>query len=132
MMSGKVEKRLLVVDDEVEICNFVRMFFEQRGFSVSVAYSGEEAVKVAEAKQPHIVLLDVKMRGGEDGFETLPKLRKVVPNAKILMVTGVEDEASALRGRALGAEDYITKPLVLENLESTVLKKIQGVTDKKS
>src|SRR3989344_5728221 len=123
MMSGKVEKRLLVVDDEVEICNFVRMFFEQRGFTVSVAYSGEEAVKVAEAKQPHIILLDVMMKKPEDGFETLPKLRERVPHAKILMVTGVEDEASMLRGKALGAEDYITKPLVLEYLERTVLKK---------
>ena len=122
----KPERRLLVVDDEVEICNFVRMFFEQRGFSVSVAYSGEEAVKVAEAKQPHIILLDVMMKRPEDGFETLPNLPQKVPNAKILMVTGVEDEASMLRGKALGAEDYITKPLVLEYLERTVLKKIEN------
>ena len=124
---SKPERRLLVVDDEVEICNFVRMFFEQRGFTVSVAYDGEEAVKVAEAKQPHIILLDVMMKRPEDGFETLPKLREKVPNAKILMVTGVEDEASMLRGKALGAEDYITKPLILEYLESTVIKKIENV-----
>lgn len=118
------QHRLLVVDDEVEVCNFVRMFFEQRGFSVFVAYNGEEALKVAHTKKPQIVLLDVRMKNDEDGFAVLPKLRNVIPDAKIMMVTAVEDEKSILRGKALGAEDYITKPLVLEYLEKTVLKKI--------
>ena len=124
MMIGK--RKLMVVDDEVEVCNFVRMFFEQRGFSVSVAYDGDESINVAKEQQPHVVLLDLNLKKPEDGFEVLPKLKQVIPNAKILIVTGIEDEASMLRGKALGADDYITKPLVLEYLESTVIKKIQA------
>ncbi len=119
------KRRLLVVDNEPEICNFVKMFFEQRGFVVFSAYDGEEAVKVAHEKRPQIILLDVKMRTEDDGFDTLPKLREILPDAKILMVTGMEDEASVLRGKALGAEDYITKPLILDYLEKTVLKKFE-------
>jgi DNA-binding response OmpR family regulator len=122
---AKPERRLLVVDDEVEICNFVRMFFEQRGFTVAAAYNGDEAVKLASEKKPQVILLDVNMKREDEGFEALPRLREAAPDAKILLVTGKEDEASVLRGRALGAEDYITKPLVLEYLETTVLKKIQ-------
>ena len=124
MMIGK--RKLMVVDDEVEVCNFVRMFFEQRGFSVSVAYDGDESINVAKEHQPHVVLLDLNLKKPEDGFEVLPKLKQVIPDAKILIVTGIEDEASMLRGKALGADDYITKPLVLEYLESTVIKKIQA------
>lgn len=124
-MSQK-DRRMLVVDNEVEICNFVRMFFEHRGFSVSAAYDGEEAVKVASEKMPQIILLDVKMKTEDDGFDVLPKLKEIVPGAKILMVTALDDEASVLRGRALGADDYITKPLILEYLENTVLQKISA------
>ena len=119
------KRRLLVVDNEVEICNFVKMFFEQRGFAVFSAYDGDEAVRVAQEKKPHVILLDVKMRTEDDGFDTLPRLKQVVPDAKVLMVTGMEDEASVLRGKALGAEDYITKPLILDYLEKIVLKKVE-------
>ena len=119
------DKKLMVVDDEVEICSFVKMFFEQRGFTVFQAHNGEEAVKVAQVHKPHVVLLDVKMRYEDEGFETLPKIREVSPKSRVLMVTGVEDEASILRGKALGADDYITKPLILEYLETTVLKKVK-------
>ena len=123
----KRDRRLLVVDNEIEVCNFVKMFFERRGFSVFEAYDGDEAVRVAVEKQPHVILLDVKMKTEDDGFQALPRLREAAPDAKILMVTGVEDEASILRGRALGAEDYITKPLILDYLENTVLEKIENL-----
>jgi len=119
------ERRLLVVDDEVEVCNFVRMFFEQRGFKVFEAYSGDEALKVAKENKPQIILLDVIMKSQNEGFEVLPKLRQALPDAKILLVTGVEDEESMAKGKSLGAEDYITKPLELKYLEETVLKKIE-------
>src|SRR5688500_6673712 len=123
----KKERRLLVVDNEIEICNFVRMFFEQRGFTVFAAYDGEEALKVAAEKNPQVILLDVQMKREDDGFEALPKLHELLPDAKIMMVTGLEDEASMLRGKALGAEDYITKPLILEYLENTVIQKIESL-----
>ncbi len=124
------KKRLLVVDDEVEICSFVSLFFEQRGFAVWKAYDGDEAVKVAQDQKPDVVLLDVKMKSDDDGFETLPKLKKILPESKILMVTGVEDPASVVRGKKLGAVDYITKPLILSYLEDTVLEKIKDSESK--
>jgi len=123
---------IMIVDDEVEICNFVTAFFQARGFSVYQANNGDEALKIAEEKKPQIILLDVMMKQSEDGFEVLPKIKKILPDSKVIMVTGVEDQASALRGKALGAEDYITKPLVLAYLEGTVIKKIEDLEKKKT
>jgi two-component system OmpR family response regulator len=121
-MSDNVKKRLLVVDDEKEICNFVKMFFEQRGIKVLQASNADEAVAAAASFSPHVVLLDVMMKGSVDGLTTLPRIREVAPDAKVLMTTGVDDEISIVRAKSLGACDYITKPLVLEDLETTVFR----------
>ena len=121
-MADVEKKRLLVVDDEIEICNFVKMFFEFRGIRVLQASNAEEAVSSAASFQPHVVLLDVMMKNSEDGLTTLPRIREAVPKAKVLMTTGVDDEISMVRARSLGACDYITKPLVLEDLEATVFR----------
>ena len=124
-MAHVEPKRLLVVDDETEICNFVKMFFEQRGLKVLQAANAEEAVAGATAFQPHIVLLDVMMKNSEDGLATLPRIREAVPTARVLMTTGVDDEISIVRAKSLGAVDYITKPLVLEDLEATVFRHLK-------
>ncbi len=121
-MADADKKRLLVVDDEIEICNFVKMFFELRGVRVLQASNAEEAVASASSFQPHVVLLDVMMKNSEDGLTTLPRIREAVPKAKVLMTTGVDDEISMVRAKSLGACDYITKPLVLEDLEATVFR----------
>lgn len=126
-MPDANKKRLLVVDDETEICNFVKMFFEQRGLKVLQACNAEEAVAGAASFQPHIVLLDVMMKMSEDGLTTLPRIREAAPKARVLMTTGVDDEISMVRAKSLGASDYITKPLVLEDLEATVFRYLKEI-----
>ena len=121
-MAHADQKRLLIVDDEIEVCNFVKMFFEQRGVKVLQAVNAEEAVAAARSFDPHIVLLDVMMKGSEDGITALPRIREAAPKARVLMTTGVDDEISIVRAKSLGASDYITKPLVLEDLEATVFR----------
>ncbi|MDP8299850.1 MAG: response regulator [Candidatus Tantalella remota] len=112
--------KLLVVDDEVEICDFVKNFFKERDFEVFVAYDGKEALGIIEARNPDIVLLDVKMPE-MDGIETLKAIRKHNSSAKVIMVTAVEDAEKAEEAKSHGAIEYITKPLLLEQLERTVL-----------
>ena len=63
-----------------------------------------------------------------EGLEYLPKIKEALPSAKVMMVTGMEDEKTVEAARKLGADDYITKPLVLEYLENNVLKKIGELT----
>lgn len=112
--------RLLVVDDEPDICDFVRNFFEERDFEVDVAFNGKEALAIAASRRPHIILLDIKMPV-LDGMETLKQARKLFGDIKIIMVSAVDDNEKIEEARGHGVVDYITKPLLLEQLEKTVL-----------
>jgi DNA-binding response OmpR family regulator len=116
--------KLMVVDNEIDICNFVKSFFEMRGFEVATALNGDDALKKVSHEQPDIIILDVMMRTDDEGIVFLPKLKEARPTAKILMVTGVEDDKIINEAKRLGADDYITKPLMLEYLETTVMGKI--------
>lgn len=120
---------ILVVDNERDICNFVKSFFEMRGFEVTYALNGDEAMAKLDI-DPDLVMLDVKMRRDEEGLEYLPQIRKKLPKAKIIMITGVDDVETIRAAKDMGADDYITKPLMLEYLENTVLGKVKslGVT----
>ena len=124
-MNGK--PKLLVVDNEIDICNFVKSFFEMRGFSVATALNGDEAMDRLKDQSPDLVILDVMMRRDDEGLEYLPKIKNAYPAAKVIMVTGVEDEKTIEAARRLGADDYITKPLVLEYLENNVMQKIRNL-----
>ncbi len=119
--------RMLVVDNEIDICNFVKSFFELRGFSVGTALDGDEAMTKVDETKPDIVLLDIVMRRREEGLEYLPQMKKAHPAIKVIIVTAMEDEKLAESAKNLGADDYITKPLVLEYLETTVWEKIKNL-----
>ena len=112
-------RKILVVDDERDICDFVKNFFQERGFEVFVALSGDEALAVAKAEKPEMVLLDIKMKG-MDGIATLKHIRDINKNIKVIMVTANEDQDKMDEACRLGACEYITKPLALDSLERTV------------
>ncbi len=113
--------KLLVVDDERDVCDFVKNFFQERGFEVFTALSGEEALEVTKKENPEIVLLDIKMNG-MNGIATLKHLKELSKGLKVIMVTALDDQDKMDEARKLGACDYITKPLVLDNLEEAVEK----------
>ena len=121
----KHKPKILVCDNEIDICNFVKSFFEMRGFKVVAALNGDEALGLLEKEKPDLVILDVMMRTDNEGLEYLPKIKQVLPSVHVIMITGVDDEATIKKAKALGADDYITKPLVLEYLESTVMGKVK-------
>ncbi len=117
--------KLLVVDDENDICDFVRTFFKDRGFNVFTALSAEEALSIAKKEKPDMVLLDIKMKG-MDGLAALKHIKELDRNIKIIMVTALADQDKMREAYKLGACDYITKPLILDYLEQTVLKNLKG------
>ncbi len=120
-------KKLLVVDDEVEICDFLKVFFEERDFDVRTAHSGTEALLAVEKEIPHVVLLDIHMPG-MDGMRTLKELKSKHPHLKVIMVTALETRDKIEEAIRLGADNYITKPLSLEYLEKDVQDKIMLIT----
>jgi len=117
--------KLLVVDDETDICDFVKTFFKDRGFHVFTALNGEDALAIAKKERPDLVLLDIKMKG-MDGLAALKHIKDLDRSIKIIMVTALADQDKMHEAYKLGACDYITKPLILDYLEQTVLKNLKG------
>ncbi len=116
-------KKLLVVDDEMEICEFLKLFFEERGFLVDTALTGQDAVALVESKHPHVILLDINMPG-MDGMMTLKLVKQKYPQVKVIMVTALETREKIEEAMRAGADNYITKPLSLEYLEKDVQEKV--------
>lgn len=112
--------KLLVVDDEVDICDFVKSFFKERNFEVTTAHNGRSAVETVRSEKPEIVLLDLKMPI-MGGLEALKEIRTMDKNCRVVIVTAMEDMDTVDEAKKCGAVDYITKPLLLEQLERTVL-----------
>lgn len=121
--GNAMTKKLLIVDDEVEICEFLKSFFEDRDFKVEVAHEGAQALEQIASFQPEVVLLDIQMPG-MDGLQTLKKIKETYPRVKVIMVTAVETQEKIETAMRLGADNYITKPLSLEYLEKDVQDKI--------
>ena len=120
-------ERILVVDDDVGICNMLqRYFLLENRYEVHTVNDGESALSKVKEVRPHIVLLDVMMPG-MGGIETLREIKKVDPAVGIIMITAVVDEDLAKQAVALGAYDYITKPLNLDYLETVVMVKIVDI-----
>lgn len=120
-------RKLLVVDDEHDICEFVENFFRERGFHVFTALNGEEAISIVRKERPDIILLDIKMQG-MDGIAALKHIKEIDRNSKVIMVTALEDQDKMNEAYRLGACDYITKPLVLDYLEHAVEKNLKMVS----
>jgi len=118
--------KILVVDDEIEICDFVKNFFRERDFEVFTAYNGKEALSLIEAQKPDIILMDVKMPV-MDGMQALKEIKMRDIKTRVVMVTAVEDIEKVEEARRYGAVGYVTKPLSLEQLESSVLKLAEEV-----
>jgi DNA-binding response OmpR family regulator len=112
--------KLLVVDDEQDIRDFAKSFFQKRNINVITASGGMEALEIIEKEKPDLVLLDIHMEE-MSGVEVLKQLRQNKNDIKVIMVTGVEEEAIVNEANSWGIRGYIHKPLVLEELEKIVI-----------
>ena len=108
-------KKILVVDDEVEICSILRQFFQKLGYDVVTTSDGGSAIALATQEKPHIIVLDVKMPG-TSGVEVLRLLREGRHPAKIIMLSAVKDDDVIKEALRLGADGYLTKPFHLEHV----------------
>src|SRR5262245_27513003 len=111
-------KHILVVDDEPRIAEIARDYLERAGFTVSVAGNGVDALAIARAEQPDLVVLDLGLPQ-MDGLDVTRALRKR-SNVPIIMLTARVDESDKLIGLELGADDYVTKPFSPKELVARV------------
>lgn len=117
--------KLLIVDDEIDIREFAKSYFRKRSIEVFTASGGLEAMEIIDQEKPDLVLLDVRMEE-MNGVDVLRKLREMGNTTKVVMVTGVKEEATIQEAERLGVTGYIHKPLVLDELEKIVLKELRG------
>ncbi len=101
-------KKVLVVDDELEIVKLVRAYLERAGFAVVTAREGREALAVFRHERPQLVILDLNLPG-MDGLDVCRALRRD-SDVPIIMLTARIEEADRLIGLELGADDYVVKP----------------------
>lgn len=120
--------RILVVDDEIAIRNVLREFLNLKGFEVHTASNGPTAIAKVKRVKPHIVLLDV-MIPGMGGMEILKEIKKIDPPVGVIMVTAIYDNELARRAVALGAYDYLTKPVDFNYLETVLMVKSIDLLD---
>ncbi len=111
-------KQILVVDDEPRIAEICRDYLERAGFKVTVAGNGADALTLARATQPDLVVLDLGLPK-MDGLDVTRALRKR-SNVPIIMLTARVEESDKLIGLELGADDYITKPFSPKELVARV------------
>ena len=114
MSLGKV----LVVDDDKNICELLRLYLDKDGYSVILSHDGEEAVVKFNALKPDIVLLDI-MLPSLDGWQVCREIRKK-SNVPIIMITAKGEVFDRVLGLELGADDYITKPFNIVELVERV------------
>lgn len=110
-------KKILVIDDEVDILKLLKDYFELQGYLVYTASSGSEGLNQI-AKKPDIILLDINMPG-MDGFEVCRKIRDFI-SCPILFLTAKVEQQDVVNGLTIGGDDYILKPFHIEELGARV------------
>ncbi len=109
------EMKMMLVDDEERFLSTTQKLLARQGFDVSLASSGDEALKILNRKNIHVVFLDVKMPG-MDGNQTLKEIKARFPLVEVIMLTGHATVESAIDGLKSGATDYLMKPADIEDL----------------
>ena len=125
----KMKTNILVIDDDVNICELIRLYIEKEGYSAIVAYDGLKGLEAFRKNAPSLVLLDL-MLPGMDGLQVCREIRKL-SNIPIIMLTAKGETFDKVLGLELGADDYIVKPFDTKELVArikAVLRRIENKT----
>jgi len=120
--------KILIVDDEESIVEFIKMGLEAEGYTVFYAYDGNTAITMAKQIKPHIVILDV-MLPGMNGFQVCTELKKQT-DAAVIMLTARGEVDDRITGLNLGADDYMAKPFSFMELLARINARLRNtITD---
>src|SRR6202051_4889869 len=122
-------KKILIIEDDRETAGLIAEELVDRGYDVRVAYDGREGFAAILKTMPDLVLSDISMPV-MSGFEVLERLTAVAPrfgNMPFVFLTALTDRDNELKGRQLGADDYVTKPIDFDMLETIITARLAGV-----
>lgn len=113
--------KILIVDDEPDIVEFISYNLKGKGYNIASARDGNEAIRKAKEFRPDLILLDVMMPN-KDGTQTIRELRQMpeFEQTAIIFLTALSDEKSEIEGLKIGADDYIAKPIKPELLATRI------------
>ena len=121
-----VSHKILIVEDEPDVCASLQSFLGRRGFSVSTTASGSDALRIIPVFQPDLILLDITLLD-VSGIDVLKRLRRDGDKTKVIIMTGQMlpfDEVDSIQ--ALGVTEYLQKPVVLSHFEGLLAKVFNG------
>ncbi len=116
--------KILVIDDDLDICMLLKRFLAKHQFEVQVANNGKDSLQVLQTFHPDLVLTDFKL-GDMTGGEILSKIKEKHPHVPVIVITGYSDIKIAVDVMRLGAYDYVTKPLFPDEILLTVRKALE-------
>jgi two-component system, OmpR family, response regulator VicR len=126
-MADTSHPPILVVDDNPDNAHIIRDYLEARGFPITVAYNGDDALKAFEEVKPSLVLLDVMMPG-RDGWQVCREIKShptLGRNVRVVMVTALDDWVNKRQALQTGADDFVEKPFELSRLAATVERNVK-------
>jgi CheY-like chemotaxis protein len=129
-MADTTHLPILVVDDNPDNAHIIRDYLEARGYPITVAYNGDDALKAFAEVKPALVLLDVMMPG-RDGWQVCREMKQhptLGRSVRIVMVTALDDWVNKRQALQTGADDFVEKPFELSKLASTVERNIKLLT----
>ncbi|MBO5089574.1 MAG: response regulator transcription factor [Clostridia bacterium] len=123
-----MEEKILVVDDDQNICELLRLYLEKEGYKTMAAFDGQQAIDYAKNFEPDLILLDI-MLPKFDGWQVCREIRKE-SNVPIIMLTAKGETFDKILGLELGADDYVTKPFdtkeVMARVKAVLRRTVSG------
>jgi len=120
-MDEQKQLKLLVVDDEEGIVDFIKRIYTRKGFITFGATDGITAVEIFKKERPQVNLIDIHMPFSPiDGVETLRRIKEIDKQAICIMVTRITEKDKVEQSKQFGASAYILKPLALEDLDKAI------------
>ena len=121
-------QKILVIDDDKDLCFLLNQFLSRKGYDVTVIYSGEEAVEYLETNKPDLILCDLRLED-IDGIALLGKVKEKYPDLRVIIITGHSDIKTSALALKQGAFDYVVKPLITEQILLTIQEALNNKKD---
>ena len=110
---------ILIVDDDTASCRTLQLHLQSQGHRVGIAHSVEQGLACQADDPPQLVVLDIRMPG-MSGLDGLPRFKQADPRVRVVMITAFHDMESTIEARQRGADDYIHKPIDIDELDAAI------------
>src|SRR5437868_10205372 len=119
-----MKKRILIIDDDIDMCALLSRFLAKNGYETETSHTGNKGLEKFKETDFDIVLCDYRLGDKKDGKDILMEIKKIKPSTIVLIITGYSDIKTAVDVIRAGAYDYITKPLIPDEILNVLSKAI--------